>query len=186
MVYLLRHGLDDENFIGGHSDVSLTEEGVKQIQNSAQYIVNNLEIEKIYTSDIKRAIESAEIVNKSLKKEIIKDSNLRELDKGDLTGKDKSKLTKEEIDNLNTNNIEEKIGNGESMLDLYKRVVNLLKDDYFKNKDKSLIVTHRGIINMLYYYLNEQPPTTNKEQYEVTHGSIHKLNLKNKTIKKIY
>ena len=39
---------------------------------------------------------------------------------------------------------------------------------------------------MLYYYLNEQPPTTNKEQYEVTHGSIHKLNLKNKTIKKIY
>ena len=80
MVYLLRHGLDDENFIGGHSDVSLTEEGVKQIQNSTQYIVNNLEIEKIYTSDIKRAIESAEIVNKSLKKEIIKDSNLRELE----------------------------------------------------------------------------------------------------------
>ena len=29
MIYLLRHGLDDESYIGGYSDVSLIPEGKK-------------------------------------------------------------------------------------------------------------------------------------------------------------
>ena len=32
MIYLLRHGLDDESKIGGWSDVSLTEDGIKQVK----------------------------------------------------------------------------------------------------------------------------------------------------------
>lgn len=58
MIYLIRHGLDDEAYVGGYSDVSLLEEGKKEIQNIACFIKNNLSIEKIYTSDIKRAIET--------------------------------------------------------------------------------------------------------------------------------
>lgn len=186
MIYLLRHGLDDENFIGGHSNVSLTKAGINQIKDSALYIFNNLEIDSIYTSDIKRAYQSAEIVNELLNKEIITDKNLRELDKGLLTGRDKKTLTKEELDNLNTKDINEKISSGESMKDLYDRVITLLNNDYFNNKDKSLIVTHRGFINMLYYYLNNEPLTVDKELYNVDHASIHKLDLKNKKIEKIY
>lgn len=186
MIYLLRHGLDDENYIGGHSNIPLTETGINQIKDSALYIFNNLEIDNIYTSDIKRAQESAEIVNELLNKEIILDKNLRELDKGLLTGKDKKTLTKEEIKNLNTKDINEKISSGESMQDLYNRVTKLLEGDYFNNKDKSLIVTHRGFINMIYYYLNNEPLTMNKELYNVDHASIHKLDIKNKKIEKIY
>lgn len=34
MIYLLRHGLDDESKIGGWSDVGLTKEGIKQIKEA--------------------------------------------------------------------------------------------------------------------------------------------------------
>lgn len=38
MIYLLRHGLDDENYIGGWSDISLTEEGIKQVQYATKFL----------------------------------------------------------------------------------------------------------------------------------------------------
>ena len=31
MIYLMRHGQDDENYIGGWSDVSLIPEGIVQV-----------------------------------------------------------------------------------------------------------------------------------------------------------
>ena len=32
MIYLVRHGLDDESFIGGYSNVGLIDEWIKQCQ----------------------------------------------------------------------------------------------------------------------------------------------------------
>ena len=186
MIYLLRHGLDDERYVGGHSDVRLIHEGVEQIESSAEYIKNNLNINKIYTSDVVRAKETTDIVNKYLNVEVIIDKNLRELDKGLLTGKLKETLTEKEEKNLHTKNIHEKIIGGESMQDLYDRITSLLKNDYFSDKENSLIVTHRGVINMLYYYLNKDPLTMDKKKYNVVHGSIHELNLDKMTVKRIY
>lgn len=185
MIYLLRHGKDDEDYVGGYSDISLTEEGKRQIEVSAIFIKENLNINKIYTSDIKRAIETAEIVNKYLQLEIEKDQRLRELDKGKLTGIKKTTLTEEERKNLNTIDVNEKIIGGESMKDLYNRINNLYKDGYFFDKDNSLVVTHRGVINMLYFILNQDELSMNKTKYDVVHGSVHELDIKNKKIKRI-
>lgn len=67
MIYLMRHGLDDENFIGGWSDIDLTSDGKKQIIESTKYIIKNkLPIDKIISSDVKRAVITSEIVNKKL------------------------------------------------------------------------------------------------------------------------
>ena len=61
MIYLLRHGLDDESFIGGWSDVDLISAGIKQVENTRDYIVDNkLLINNIISSDIKRAKENEE------------------------------------------------------------------------------------------------------------------------------
>ena len=186
MIYLLRHGLDDERYVGGHSDVELTEEGRKQIEASSIYIKDNLNIEKIYTSDVLRAKQTADIVNKYLNVDVVIDKNLRELDKGLLTGKLKKTLSKKEEKNLHTDDINEKIIGGESMQDFYDRITLLLKNNYFSDKHNTLIVTHRGVINMLYYYLNKDPLTMDKKKYNVVHGSIHELDLENMTIKRIY
>lgn len=185
MIYLLRHGLDDENYVGGYSNISLTQEGYNQLD----YIIPKLEklnIKKIYTSDIKRTIDTSNYINQELNLQINIDKNLRELDKGNLNGRLKSSLSNEEIMNLNTTNIDETIGNGESMRDLYNRVKKLLNEGYFNDKDLSLIVTHRGFINILYFILNDINLSMNKGQFNVTHGSMHALDINKKRIKKLF
>lgn len=185
MIYLLRHGMDNEEYVGGYSNISLIEEGYKQL-DSAIPKLKTLNLTKIYTSDIKRTIETTNYINQTLKLTIIKDKRLRELDKGLLNGKLKNTLSIEEYRNLNTSNVDEKIGNGESMKDLYNRVSKLIERGYFDNKDLALIVTHRGFINMLYFLLNDIELSTNKEQFNVTHGSIHELDINKKRIRKIF
>ena len=123
MIYLMRHGLDDERFVGGWSDVDLIQEGVVQVKASTKFILeNNLKIKKIISSDIKRASTTAEIVNEQLNLEIRYTDILRELNKGDLTGKEKSVLEK-----CNTKEINFCYPNGESMLEFYKRINTFLK-----------------------------------------------------------
>ena len=51
MLYLLRHGLDDETYLGGWSDVDLIEEGIKQVEVSTLKMKElNLKIDKIIAS----------------------------------------------------------------------------------------------------------------------------------------
>lgn len=185
MIYLLRHGLDDESYVGGHSDGLLVDIGREEIKKVALYIRDNLKIDKIYSSDIKRAVETAEIINQYLNVSITLDASLRELDKGMLTGKKKSDLTDEEIRNLHTKDINEKIFGGESMKNLYDRIFKLYHDGYFDDKDNTLLVTHRGVINMLYVIMSGDLLTMDKKKYGVDHGSIHEMDFAKKLIRRI-
>lgn len=184
MIYLLRHGLDDERYVGGYSDVGLTSQGIDEIHKISS-IIQKYDIKKIYTSDIKRAIQTTEIVNSYLNRQVIIDKNLRELNKGNLNGRLKSTLTIEESNNLNTLDIHEVIGDGEAMIDLYNRVLQLLDSGYFNDKENCLLVTHRGFINMLYFILNNIQLTVDKKRFGVTHGSLHELDIDKKKIRRI-
>ena len=41
LIYLVRHGLDDENYIGGWSDVPLISEGIEQVKRTKKFIDSN-------------------------------------------------------------------------------------------------------------------------------------------------
>lgn len=82
MIYFIRHGLDDENYIGGWSNVPLTNIGRKQIENSANWIKENLNVKKIISSDILRARESAIIIGNILNMDVTYLDSLREQNKG--------------------------------------------------------------------------------------------------------
>ena len=125
MIYLLRHGLDDEQYIGGWSDVSLVRDGIKQVELVKDYISNNIEFNKIISSDILRAKQTAEIINKNFNKEIIYTDLLREQSKGDYNGKLKSSIDDNDYFLGNTT-IYDTYPNGESLLDLYFRIEKLL------------------------------------------------------------
>lgn len=184
LIYLIRHGLDDESFIGGYSNVGLTEEGIHQIHESSLWLKENIQnINKIYTSDIKRAVQSSEIINSYLNLEIEITKDLRELDKGLLNGMDKKLAKINYPDYIEVNDINIKYPNGESMLDLYKRIQLFLEK--IVRYDNSLLVTHRGVINMIYVLLNEDELTMDKKRYNVTHSSIHELNIEKKKIRRI-
>lgn len=181
MIYLVRHGLDDERYIGGWSDVDLIEKGKIEVEEIAKFIKqSNLNIDKIYSSDIKRARTTTEIINKYLNLEVETSSIYRELDKGDLTGnlKDNYDLTEY------NNNLYLKYPNGESYKDFYERIKKLYYEEII-NLDNVLIVTHRGVINMIYTIINDDPLSLDKEKYDVTHASLHELDKVKKKIKKI-
>jgi probable phosphoglycerate mutase len=87
MIYFVRHGLDDEKYIGGYSQAGLIDEGIQQMNVTAAWLLKNVSnINSIYSSDINRAIQSANIINGYLKKEVFIISYLRELNKGVLNG----------------------------------------------------------------------------------------------------
>ncbi len=93
-LYLVRHGETNWNAVGkfqGHSDVPLSEVGRRQATRLAQYL-KNIKIDVVLASDLKRALETAQIISGKPADEIITDHNLREINFGHWEG-----LTYDEI-----------------------------------------------------------------------------------------
>lgn len=183
MLYLLRHGLDDENYIGGWSNVSLTEEGKASVYKSALWLKENTSVNQIISSDIKRAKETSLIVSSVLQVPIKYEQELREQSKGILNGMLKSqaqKLYPELFENITINT---KYPQGSSIRELYYQMSTYLKK--LKAIDEALLVTHRGNINMIYYLLYGIPLDMDKERFQVEHASVHELDLKLKKIRRV-
>ena len=186
MIYLLRHGRDDEDFLGGWSDNKLTTKGIKQIKESANLIKKSgIKINKIITSPIYRAQQSAKIVSEVLNiKDIEVSDYLKEQNKGLLNGMNKEIANRDYPEYL-IDNVDTVYPEGESLRGLNKRIIGNL--DWFKSlEDGTLLITHRGVINSFYYYLNDIPLDMNKSQFHVNFASLHELDLDNKKIKKIF
>ena len=134
------HGTTTDNqdkLCSGWSNAMLNDLGREQAIN-----LGNVSRERkdtfdiMFTSDLKRAIESSRLAFPDIEK--ITDKRLRECNYGDLDGKHKSLVIYEE-------HIEDKFPNGESLLDVEKRMrafVGFLKENY---DGKTVgIVAHRA------------------------------------------
>ena len=171
MIYLMRHGLDDERFIGGYSNNHLTNEGVRSVCQARDYIVN-------------KGLETADIVNTKLHVPVIQMKYLRELDKGLLNGLNLEIANTYYNEWMNVKDIYKRFPEGESLSDLYNRILYYYHD--ILKEDNTLLVTHRGVINMIYYILTNTKLDYNKERFNVTHSSIHEYDPTLKKIKRIY
>ena len=65
MIILMRHGADDDCVLGGWSDANLSKLGIKQV-NQAIKKISQLHICHIFSSDLPRARETAEMLAKRL------------------------------------------------------------------------------------------------------------------------
>lgn len=183
MIYLFRHGEDDETYIGGWSDVDLTSKGIEQVK-STESLLKTLNIKRIISSDVKRAITTANIIGEFLGLPVEYSDKFRELNKGILTGMLEIEAEKKYYEYTIPMDINKKFPEGESFVTFYERIKSLLP--YLESlEDGTLIVTHRGVINMLYFIMNDRMVDNNKKQFGVTHASIHGLDIKNKTIMKV-
>ncbi len=184
MIYLVRHGLDDERYMGGYSMVGLVLEGEKQMERvSSWFVKEKMKFDRIYTSDVRRAMQSAMIIVRKIGGTVILDSSFRELDKGKLNGMLLTDARRMYPDFVGNDDVSLVYPDGESMGQLYDRIKSLY--DRMDEYDNSLVVTHRGVINMLYFMLNDKKIDMDKEQFGVTHGSVHELDIVKKKIRRV-
>ena len=107
----------------------MSETGYLQANCVSEYIVNNLKIDKIYSSDLIRAYNTVLPEAKALKMEIIKDERLREIKAGLWENQSYEYLIENFGDSYNRWLTD--IGNagcdgGESVQDLKLRIMNRL------------------------------------------------------------
>lgn len=172
-LILVRHGQTDMNVDGiyfGWLDPVLNEKGREQ-GKKAKDTIKSIFYDKIYSSDLKRASETAQYVN-YLNREINYDKRLRELNFGIFEG-----LTYEEIQKKYPKECEESSKNwkdynfltGESPRELQRRAVEFVESlDLEKN---NLVVTHWGVINCIlsWYFSNE---LDSYWKYSVENGGV--------------
>lgn len=135
------HGttVDNENDIAsGWSNCKLSELGIKQSIDLKDKIKNK-KFDVVFCSDLKRAVDSAELTfGDSVK--IIQDKRLRECNYGDFDGADS-----ENVDGMMPKCIDKPFPSGESYKEVEKRMKGFL-DDLKKNYSGKhvAIVAHRG------------------------------------------
>lgn len=149
-LLLVRHGesvANKEAFFAGQKDISLVENGILQAKLSAEYVKKHYQVDAIYTSDLIRAYETAEIFSKVLHLEINTDKGLREIHAGEWEGKKHEELPKLYPESYGTvwlRHIGKAVApGGESVKELGTRVIQSLENVAKKHPGQTiLIATH--------------------------------------------
>jgi alpha-ribazole phosphatase len=161
-LILIRHGESDGNVqrkFSGFQDVDLTEKGIWQAKRLAQRL-EEVSVDTIYCSDLKRARHTAEIIFGDRGKDIVTNSKFREINFGVWEGytfeEVKSKFGYGDEFNHLMENIkpEAAIPQGESLVDLNNRVMTelnrILEEHKRADKDKTIgLVCHGGTIRVI-------------------------------------
>ena len=164
-IFVTRHGQTDWNVLKklqGQTDIALNETGRKQAEEAREKIKNE-KIDLIITSNLKRARETAEIINNNLNASIIEDQRLLERGCGEYEGttKDERAKLKEinpEINDIWNYNKNVSLDSLETMHELCDRIYEFLDEIIEKYKDKNiLLVTHRGTSLPIICYLKKYP-----------------------------
>lgn len=157
-IYLLRHGETEQNLKGfyyGNLDVDITSKGIKQIEYISNRI-KNVTFDKIYSSNMKRAISSASIISRNKGVTCIKDKRLNEMNLGVFEGKSYENIQREypiEFEKWSDDWKSYAPPEGESYIYFYKRVREFF-EEILKLKDENiLLVTHGGVIRSILTYI---------------------------------
>ncbi len=164
---LLRHGeslWNKENRFTGWVDVPLTDFGREQAEKAGESIKKEgLQFQVAYTSVLNRAIETLEIVMKTIQQNIpmIKDSALNERMYGDLQGLNKEDTAKKygnQQVHIWRRSYDIKPPNGESLEDTQKRTIpffmNCIMTDLKEGKNV-LVVAHGNSLRSIVMYLDK-------------------------------
>lgn len=144
-ILLTRHGQTEWNVlkkVQGKADIELNEKGIQQAEETRE-ILKNEKIDLILCSPLKRAIQTAEIINRGRNIEMIIDERISERDFGEFEG-----MINTEFD-FNTfwsykQNL--KYNKAENIKDFFERIYSFL--DSVKNEyvgKRILIVSHGGV-----------------------------------------
>jgi len=162
-VYLIRHG-ETANAgkvrFNGHHDVALSEHGKDQLRLLSEAL-KNCPIQAVYSSDLKRTMESAKIIAEPHSLELKTFPELRELSFGKWEGLSIDEVEKNypgQYMKLFENIDAERPPEGESFVELQKRAVPKFLEIVQKHPSQSVvIVAHGGVNRTILSHLLEMP-----------------------------
>ena len=195
-LLLIRHGQSDANkekIFAGHFDADLGSIGMKQAELTARYIADNFSIDKIYSSDLKRAFKTGKALADITGKEIIATDKLREINAGKWEGLPYDTLKKDFakdygiwLDDIGNSRCTE----GESVKELCVRIMGALTEIAEENYGKTIaIATHATPIRIMQTMVqtgnisdmksNSWVPNASVSVFEYVHGkwSAKKLSI---------
>jgi alpha-ribazole phosphatase len=146
----VRHGItaiNKERRYLGHYDCMLDDEGIRQVEQTAA-AMKSLKVDMIYTSDLQRSVQTAEIIAEALSvPHVIQSHLLRELDFGKW-----DQHTYDEVYEMNQGLLRSWYDdpmniappNGETLKTLGGRIDQLLSQIIQKHKSETVIIVSHG------------------------------------------
>ena len=145
-LILIRHGqslANEQDKFAGQTDVPLTELGKMQARCAAEYIIKREKIDKIYSSDLQRAHDTAFPVSELTGLPINDVKGLREICAGVWEGRLVSEIIREyekEFDTWRNDFSNARLPEGESVREVYERVVPFVKQLAKENDGLTLVL----------------------------------------------
>lgn len=174
------HHINDMS--GGWTDTPLTELGQKQAQVIAQKLKDSMSVDEyvLYSSDLLRASQTAEIIGKHLGLEVIQNSGLREINTGIAAGKTKDWARANRNPRIGSgfDLDHQEFQQGETWRQFYRRVCDCMESIYGPNDTKNLlIVTHGGTLAYITaWWLQFSEQMLTKAYFSASPASISILN----------
>ncbi len=154
-LLLVRHGTTEFNsarkFLG-HSDIELDADGYRQVEQLCDHLANE-KIDAVYSSDLRRALVTAETISAGRKVDIVACPELREVNYGNCEG-----LTFQEIGSRYPDVAEKCVNftlelnfpDGESFEEFIERTSKFLdRLNKHTSSETILIVSHNGPLKVL-------------------------------------
>jgi len=179
ICYLVRHGKDDDTVRGGWSRSSLTDEGKAQVKYLADYIFKNrdeLKIEKLYSSDLPRAVETVSPIAAALNQRVNFKPEFRETNNGVLAGMPND-IAKEKYPGLFWSALEwdEQYPQGENPRMFYERIKTaweLFSDAIVSENKNVILVTHSGVIDVIYLLIDDKPFSNKSKKDRISYATL--------------
>lgn len=183
-IVLVRHGQTDYNledrWQGSRSDVPLNRTGLDQAAAVAESLETRYDdaIRAVYTSNMRRARQTAEVIGERLGLEVREEPALRELDHGRWDGLLKSEIVErwpEEFSAYESDPRGVRRGGGESYADLAARLwpaLERLAEDHLG--ERIVGVCHGGPIRLAMSRVLDRP-LTERDAFGVVNASFFEL-----------
>jgi 2,3-bisphosphoglycerate-dependent phosphoglycerate mutase len=156
IIFFEPHAASVDNEAGlasGHHDAELSERGREQASRDKRPKLLPLGVAHVYTSDTRRAYETARIVWGGTGTPITQDPRLRECDYGDMTRRARGVVFEARGDA-----VDKPFPNGESYSQVVERVKSFLDEATTRHRDAGVfIVGHFATLVALEYLLNGKP-----------------------------
>ena len=188
-IYLIRHGESLANLGLVSADFSidnqnsLSKKGEEQIRAIIPDF-QNCNIMQIFSSPMKRAVESAEILQSGLanKPKIMIDNRLKEIDYGiftdDRDNPEMQNIAKRQI----AGDQEIRFGDGENIREILERFLGFLVDTYKENQNSEIIVFSHGRLLSIVSKKIEELCQEEIKKSKIDNASIIEVELNNNEI----